>query len=104
MSDCRNITPRDAEPTPLAVRAAPRQPLGLPVGPYLCAALQEQGFESAAASHQRLDAILGHLVAPGDVQLFQQRASLTWEARGEEAGNLGLLWKEILLSRELLFL
>lgn len=43
----------------------------------LCAAFQEQGFESSAASHQSLDAILGHLVTPGDIQLFQQWASLT---------------------------
>lgn len=64
--------------------------------PYLRAALQEQGFEPPAASHQGLDAILRHLVAPGDIQLFQQRAPLAWEAKGKACGSL-LFYEDILL-------
>lgn len=59
--------------------------------PYLRAALQKQGFESPTASHQRLDAILSHLVAPGDIQLLQQWASLALGVKGKARGKLGFV-------------
>lgn len=43
---------------------------------YLCASLEEKAFESGAGAHQRLDAVLGDLVTPGDVELLQQGTTL----------------------------
>ena len=44
---------------------------------YLYTSFKEKSFEPWAASNQGLDTILGHLVTPGDVELLQQRTSLT---------------------------
>lgn len=43
----------------------------------LSASFEEKAFESRAGPHQRLDAILGDLITPGDVELLQQGATLT---------------------------
>lgn len=43
----------------------------------LSASFEEKAFESRAGPHQRLDAILGDLITPGDVELLQQGTTLT---------------------------
>lgn len=48
-----------------------------PTGRYLRASLEEKTFESRAGAHQGLDAVLGDLVAPGDVELLQEGTTLT---------------------------
>lgn len=50
---------------------------GSPTPAYLCASLKEKAFESWTATHQGLDAILGDLITPGDVELLQQGTALT---------------------------
>lgn len=45
--------------------------------PYLCASLEKKAFKSRAGTHQGLDAILGDLITPGDVELLQQGTTLT---------------------------
>ena len=37
---------------------------------YLCASFEEKAFEPRAGTHQGLDAVLGDLITPGDVQLL----------------------------------
>lgn len=53
-------------------------------GSNLSAAFEEQAFESRAGPHQRLDAILGDLITPGDVELLQQGTTLTDGMRVEK--------------------
>lgn len=47
------------------------------LGSHLCAAFEEKALESGAGPHQGLDAVLGDLITPGDVELLQQRTALT---------------------------
>jgi len=51
---------------------------------YLCTSFQEEASEARAASDQSLDSILGHLVAPGDVELLQVRTALARRTRVQE--------------------
>lgn len=80
--------------TPSALICSPRKPL---TESYLCASLEEKAFESRAGSHQGLDAILGDLITPGDVELLQEGTTLTergkknrkgWMRGGEKAGEM----------------
>lgn len=43
----------------------------------LSASFEKKAFESGAGAHQCLDAVLGDLVTPGDVELLQQGTTLT---------------------------
>lgn len=56
-------------------------------GSNLSAAFEEQAFESRTGPHQRLDAILGDLITPGDVELLQQGTTLTDGMRAEKKIN-----------------
>lgn len=53
---------------------------------YLCASLEEKAFESGAGTHQGLDAILGDLITPGDVELLQEGTTLTDGRKSGEDG------------------
>lgn len=59
---------------------------------YLGAALEEKTFETRAGAHQGLDAILRDLITPGNVQLLQQRTTLT-ENRTKKRVSSGNLQK-----------
>lgn len=48
-----------------------------PTGSYLRASFEEKAFESRTGAYQGLDTVLGDLVAPGDVELLQEGATLT---------------------------
>lgn len=50
-------------------------------GSNLSASFEEKAFESRAAPHQCLDAVLGDLITPGDVELLQQGTTLTGRRR-----------------------
>ena len=50
---------------------------GLYLQQYLRAAFEEKALEPRAAAHQGLDAILGDLITPRDVELLQQGTTLT---------------------------
>lgn len=52
---------------------------------YLRAAPQQQGPQAAAAAHQRLDAVLGDLVAPRQVEVLQVPAALAGRAGNSRA-------------------
>ena len=44
---------------------------------YLCAAFEEECLESGTGADQSLDAVLGHLITPRDVELLQVGTALT---------------------------
>lgn len=56
-----------------------------PADGYLRAAPQQQGPQAAAAAHQRLDAVLGDLVAPRQVEVLQVPAALAGRAGNSRA-------------------
>lgn len=67
--------------TPSALVCRPRKPS---TKSYLCASLEEKAFESRAGSHQGLDAVLGDLITPGDVELLQEGTTLTDRGKKSE--------------------
>lgn len=56
----------------------------------LSASFEEKAFESRAGPHQCLNAILGDLIAPGNVELLQQGASLADRRRVVSKTNMRL--------------